>query len=142
MNEAKGRRIAWFLHRPLFLESPDEGDTGYLSVEPQSRAHLLDLVKCYSVALVASGHLHKAHEFRHDGTHYIWEPSPAFLIVPEMKPPPMPRKNPLGAVVYEFANMALQAAIATVPGLISHWIDYFVTDGGLTLSMIPRYRIR
>ena len=59
-----------------------------------------------------------------------------------MKPPPMPRKNPLGAVVYEFANMALQAAIATVPGLISHWIDYFVTDGGLTLSMIPRYRIR
>ena len=113
-----------------------------MSVEPQSRAHLLDLVKCYSVALVASGHLHKAHDFRHDGTHYIWEHSPAFLIVPEMKPPPMPRENRLGAVVYEFANMALQATIATVPGLISHWIDYFVTDGGLTLSMIPRYRIR
>jgi hypothetical protein len=74
MNEAKGRRIAWFLHRPLFLESPHEGDTGYLSVEPQPRAHLLDLVNCYSVPLVASGHLHKAHDFRHDGTHYIWSP--------------------------------------------------------------------
>ena len=38
MNEAAGRRIAWFLHRPLFLESPDEGDTGYWSVKPRPRA--------------------------------------------------------------------------------------------------------
>ena len=29
MNDAPGRRIAWFLHRPLFLHSPDEADTGY-----------------------------------------------------------------------------------------------------------------
>jgi hypothetical protein len=36
------------------------------------------------------------------------EPSPAFLIVPEIKPPPMPRENRLGAVVHEFANMALK----------------------------------
>jgi hypothetical protein len=45
-----------------------------------------------------------------------------------MKPPPMPRENRLGAMVYEFANMALQATIATVPGLISHWIDDFVEE--------------
>jgi hypothetical protein len=29
MAEAGQRRIAWFLHRPLFLEDPEEGDTGY-----------------------------------------------------------------------------------------------------------------
>jgi 3',5'-cyclic AMP phosphodiesterase CpdA len=29
MQQADGRRIAWFLHRPLFLDSPEEGDTGY-----------------------------------------------------------------------------------------------------------------
>jgi len=28
MSQAGGRRLAWFLHRPLFLDSPQEGDTG------------------------------------------------------------------------------------------------------------------
>jgi 3',5'-cyclic AMP phosphodiesterase CpdA len=29
MASADGRRIAWFTHRPLFIDAPDEGDTGY-----------------------------------------------------------------------------------------------------------------
>jgi len=29
MANAEGRCLAWFLHKPLFLDSPDEGDTGY-----------------------------------------------------------------------------------------------------------------
>jgi 3',5'-cyclic AMP phosphodiesterase CpdA len=128
INEAEERRIAWFLHRPLFLESPDEGDTGYWSVEPQPRAHLLDLVERHSVALIASGHLHKAHDFWHDGTHYIWAPSSAFLVGPEMKAPPMPGENRFGAVVYELDGSAIQVRITTVPGLTSHWIDDFVEE--------------
>ena len=40
MAEAGERRIAWFLHRPLFLEDPGEGDTGYWSVKPQPRGAL------------------------------------------------------------------------------------------------------
>ena len=37
MESAEGRQIAWFLHRPLFLDSPDEADTGYWSVKPEPR---------------------------------------------------------------------------------------------------------
>ena len=40
----------------------------------------------------------------------------------------MPGENRLGAVVYEFANVAFRATIATVPGLTSHWIDDFVEE--------------
>jgi alkaline phosphatase D len=29
MLGAGERRIAWFLHKPLFLDDPGEGDTGY-----------------------------------------------------------------------------------------------------------------
>ena len=72
MEGAAGRRLAWFLHRPLFLETPDEGDTGYWSVRPEARQALLQLVQRYRVALVASGHLHKAHQFTLDGTSYVW----------------------------------------------------------------------
>jgi 3',5'-cyclic AMP phosphodiesterase CpdA len=65
-------RLAWFLHRPLFLETPEEADTGYWSVKPEPRRQLLALLRRYRVALVASGHLHKAHDFVLDGTRYVW----------------------------------------------------------------------
>ena len=65
------RRSAWFLHRPLFIEHPEEGDTGYWSIKPEPRRALLEMVRRHNVALVASGHLHKAHDFVRDGTRYI-----------------------------------------------------------------------
>jgi len=121
MDDAEGRRIAWFLHRPLFLDGPDEGDTGYWSIKPQPRSWLIERMRRHSVALVASGHLHKAHDFRRDGTRYIWAPSSAFL-VGEMAPS-MPGEKRLGAVVYEIKGGALDATIVEVPGLSPHWID-------------------
>ena len=48
MNDAGSRQIAWFLHRPLFLDNPSEADTGYWSIKPQPRAQLLDLIKRHS----------------------------------------------------------------------------------------------
>ena len=121
MNDAVRRRTAWFLHRPLFLNSTDEGDTGYWSVKPQPRARLLQLLRRRSVGLVASGHLHKAHDFLNAGTRYIWAPATAFL-VGEMAPP-MPGENRLGAVVYEIDRGTIEAKIIGVPGLSPHWID-------------------
>jgi len=123
MNDAGNRRIAWFLHLPLFLDNPEEGDTGYWSIKPQPRRRLLDLVERHSVALVGSGHLHKAHDFVRDGTRYIWAPSSAFLVGPAMKAPPMPGENRLGAVVYEINGRAIEVNITEVPGLSRHWID-------------------
>jgi 3',5'-cyclic AMP phosphodiesterase CpdA len=126
MGDAGGRHIGWFLHRPLFLDSPGEADTGYWSVKPQPRAALIELVRRHSVALVASGHLHKAHDFRRDGTRYIWAPSSAFLVGPMA--PPMPGENRLGAVVYHIDGGVLAARIVAVPGLFTHWIDDVVEE--------------
>lgn len=80
MAEAGERRIAWFLHRPLSLAHPDEADTGYWSVKPRPRRELLALVRRHRVALVASGHLHKARDFAFEGTRYIWSPASSFLV--------------------------------------------------------------
>jgi hypothetical protein len=127
MEGAKGRRIAWFLHRPLFLDTPDEADTGYWSVKPQPRDHLLDLAQRYSVALIASGHLHKAHDFYRDGTRYVWAPATSFLVGPGIQPP-MPGEKHLGAVLYELNGPALEAEIIQVPDLVPHWIDGVIDE--------------
>jgi len=103
----------------LFLEDPGEGDTGYWSVKPQPREALLALVRRHQVALVTSGHLHKARDFALESTRYIWSPASSFLVgAPQ---PEMPGEKWLGAVVYELDNATLTARIAEVSGLTQHW---------------------
>jgi 3',5'-cyclic AMP phosphodiesterase CpdA len=125
-TQAGGRRVAWFLHRPLFLDSPEEGDTGYWSVKPQARARLIALVGRHRVALVASGHLHKARDFEHRGTRYVWSPASSFL-VGDMQPE-MPGEKRLGAVLYDFRNPTFTAEIAEIPGLTEHWLDDVIQE--------------
>jgi 3',5'-cyclic AMP phosphodiesterase CpdA len=120
MAEAGERRIALFLHRPLFLDSPHESDTGYWSIKPQPRAPLVTLVRRHRVALVASGHLHKARDFTLEDTRYLWSPPSSFLVGKAQ--PEMPGDKRLGAVVYEFGDQALTAQIVEVPGLTQHWV--------------------
>jgi 3',5'-cyclic AMP phosphodiesterase CpdA len=121
MAQAAGRPIAWFLHKPLFLNSPEEDDTGYWSVAPQPRARLMALVRRHHVKLVASGHLHKAHEVVGEGTRFVWAPASSFL-VGDMQPA-MPGEKRLGAVLYEFDGPTVAAAIMDVPGLREHRLD-------------------
>src|SRR5436853_321302 len=78
--DAADRRIAWFTHRPLFIDTPDEGDTGYWSVKPRERRALLDLAQRHHVEIIATGHLHRWHDFALNGTRYIWAPSSGFLV--------------------------------------------------------------
>jgi 3',5'-cyclic AMP phosphodiesterase CpdA len=127
MESYEDRRIAWFLHRPLFLDSPGEPDTGYWSVKPGPRARLIELVRRHSVALVASGHLHKAHQTVCDGTRYIWAPASSFLVGPEIQPP-MPGEKRLGAVIYEIDGTALEPSISDIPGLAPYWIDDVIDE--------------
>jgi hypothetical protein len=73
----------------------------------------------HRVALVASGHLHKARDFALEGTRYIWSPASSFLIgVPQ---PEMPGEKRLGAVLYEIDSAILTARIAEVSGLMLNW---------------------
>ena len=127
MADAAGRRIAWFMHRPLFIETPDEADTGYWSVKPGPRRALLDLLQRYRVEIVASGHLHRWHEMRLNGTHYIWGPAAGFL-VGEKLAPPMGGTARLGAVVYDIDGENIDVSIRPVPGLTDYWIDDVVHE--------------
>ena len=72
--------IALFLHKPLFIDHPDEGARGYWTVAPEPRMRILNLLNTANVRLVASGHLHCQRQFRHEGRAYVWSPSSSFVV--------------------------------------------------------------
>lgn len=119
---AGARRIAWFTHRPLFIDDPNEGDTGYWSVKPAQRAPLLELIRRYDVAIVATGHLHKWNDTHFERCRYVWGPSSGFLVGPHNQPD-LPGEKWLGALVYEFDGADASIRHADVPGLTNLWID-------------------
>ena len=127
MAGAGGRKIAWFTHRPLFIDSPDEGDTGYWSVKPDLRRALFDLIHRHSVQIVATGHVHRRHEIPLNGTRYIWGPATGFLVGERMAPP-MGGAARLGAVIYDINGDDISVDIRPVVGLTDYWIDDVVHE--------------
>lgn len=127
MRDAGGRSLAWFMHKPLFLESPDEGDMGYWTIGPAARTGLLERIGDHRVRLVATGHLHKMHERELGGCRYVWCPSSGFVVGERMQEE-MPGEKRLGAVVYDFADGALRTQVTELATLSRFWIDDVVHE--------------
>ena len=122
MQSRGERSLAWFLHRPLFLDLPDEGDSGYWAIKPAVRAPLLARLQAQDVTLVASGHLHQMHAQTHDGCRYVFCPSAGF-VVSEKRQMKMPGDKRLGAVIYDFDRSSVTVRPVEVPELARFWID-------------------
>ena len=74
-----GRPTGLFLHKPLFIERPDEPDSPGITVSSKVRSGILDLIRHAPVRFVASGHLHQYRARRDRDTMFVWAPSTAFL---------------------------------------------------------------
>ncbi|MGG5823904.1 metallophosphoesterase family protein [Falsiroseomonas sp. HW251] len=127
MAGAASRRIAVFTHRPFMVEQAEEPDTGYWSVKPDLRRRMLAAFDRHDVAIVATGHLHRAHEAIHRGRRHIWSGAAAFLVGPDFQPP-MPGEATLGAVVYDFHGREVTVTRPAVPGLTDFWIDHVAQE--------------
>ncbi|MCO4318938.1 metallophosphoesterase [Phyllobacterium sp. 21LDTY02-6] len=119
-EERNGRRLALFSHKPLFVDVPNEGDTGYWGFRPAQRKRLFDLMAGHDVALFASGHLHWAWKGKFENTSIVWGPSAAFVI--DTLEREMPGERLIGAVVHQFGD-EVTSDIVTVPGMTAHYID-------------------
>jgi 3',5'-cyclic AMP phosphodiesterase CpdA len=78
----RGRPIALFIHKPLFLDHPVEADSEDPSVSQScldlsSRTRLLALCRAHGVKLVSCGHKHQTRTFSLDGIYHLWGPSTA-----------------------------------------------------------------
>jgi 3',5'-cyclic AMP phosphodiesterase CpdA len=75
---AKGRHIALFLHKPLFLEDPNDNVATTACIVPSARARLLERLHLSGVRLIVSGHLHQHRDRTFDGMRHLWVPAVAF----------------------------------------------------------------
>src|SRR5438477_12997435 len=80
---ANGKPIALFLHKPLFLNTPDDPELEATSIRyvPQpARRRLIEMLRTADLRLVASGHVHQRRDFTYSRVRHIWAPSTGFII--------------------------------------------------------------
>ncbi|MBC9882451.1 metallophosphoesterase [Bradyrhizobium sp. INPA01-394B] len=78
-----GRPVALFIHKPLFLNLPDDPETPETSIRyvPQrARARLIEMFSRVGLRLVASGHVHQRRDFTFRHIRHVWAPSAGFKI--------------------------------------------------------------
>lgn len=74
------RKLALFLHMPLFDKAADEPALPVRFVAPGPRRALLARLHHTPPALIASGHIHQYRESWSDGSHHVWAPSTGYVI--------------------------------------------------------------
>ena len=79
----KGQPVALFLHKPLFLNTPEDPEreaTAIRFVPQPERARLVDMFGAVDLRLVASGHVHQRRDFTYRHVRHVWAPSAGFVI--------------------------------------------------------------
>ncbi|WP_165943211.1 metallophosphoesterase family protein [Roseicella aquatilis] len=119
--EAGGRRIALFLHTPVFTTAPEDPAFDYWSVAPEARAALRPLLEHPGLRLVASGHLHLHHGFARGAVRYAWAPPLSFVCEPAIQPG-MPGLRRPGALLHRLGEDAAETVLVAPEGLEMHWL--------------------
>lgn len=125
LSARDGRRVAIFTHKPLFVDEPHEGDTGYWSIRPAPRRRLYDLLAAHDVALFATGHLHWAWKGAFEDTSLVWGPSSAFII--DTLEREMPGERVVGAVIHMLSE-DVSSEIVALPELTPYFIDEVIHE--------------
>lgn len=83
LASTNGKPVALFLHKPLFLNSPDDPElaaTAIRYVPMPARSRLVELLGSADLRLIASGHVHQRRDFKHSRARHVWAPSAGFVI--------------------------------------------------------------
>jgi 3',5'-cyclic AMP phosphodiesterase CpdA len=121
---ARGRQVALFLHKPLFLESPDDPELAATSlryIAVPSRNRLLRMCSTVDLRLVATGHVHQRRDFSFGRIRHIWAPSVGFVIS-DKRQEVMGLKE-VGLVEYRFKPDSFEVRHVKAPGQIEFDMD-------------------
>lgn len=115
-----GRRLALFLHKPLFHVTLDDAEVSGHAVNPAPRSRLLNAFGETLPALVCCGHLHEHRQQAHEGLMQVWAPAVSFTLSDWFLP------THGGEHIVGFIRLALEAdggftaRLAQPAGLVAH----------------------
>lgn len=127
LSGANGKPVALFLHKPLFLMTPDdpeESGTAIRYVPQPVRSRLVEWLGAHDVRLVASGHVHQRRDFTYGHTRHIWAPSTGFIL-PDRIQPVIGAKE-VGLVEYRFQPDSCEVRHVRAPGQTDVGLDSLI----------------
>jgi 3',5'-cyclic AMP phosphodiesterase CpdA len=127
-----GKPVALFLHKPLFLNSPDDPELAATSIRyiPMPvRSRLVEMLRAVDLRLVASGHVHQRRDFTYSRVRHVWAPSAGFIIPVRIQD--VIGTKEVGLVEYRFRPDGFEVCHARAPGQIDVDLDsLFSTASG------------
>ena len=129
LSGANGKPIALFLHKPLFLETPEDPETPGTAIRfvPQPvRAKLVEMLGAHDVRLVASGHVHQRRDFTYGRMRHVWAPSAGFIIPDRMQEVIGTKET--GLVEYRFRPDSFEVRYVRAPGQLDVSLDELFGD--------------
>jgi 3',5'-cyclic AMP phosphodiesterase CpdA len=124
LSGAKGKPVALFLHKPLFLDTPGDPELVASAIRyvPQPvRGQLVEMFGSIDLRLVASGHVHQRRDFTFGHTRHVWAPSAGFIIPDRMQE--LIGIKETGLVEYRFQPDSFEVRHVRAPGQTNVWLD-------------------
>ena len=112
-----GKPVALFLHKPLFLNSPDDPElpaTSIRYVPMPARRRLIEMFRAVDLRLVAAGHVHQRRDFTFGHVRHVWAPSAGFIISDKRQE--VIGVKEVGLVEYRFQPDSFEVRHARAPG--------------------------
>jgi 3',5'-cyclic AMP phosphodiesterase CpdA len=121
---ASSKPIALFLHKPLYLNAPDDPELKATSIRyvPQpARRRLIEMFRAADLRLVASGHVHQRRDFTYRHIRQIWAPSAGFIISGARQE--LIGIKEVGLVEYRFRPGSFEVRHVKAPGQVDVDLD-------------------
>jgi 3',5'-cyclic AMP phosphodiesterase CpdA len=127
LSRANGKSVALFLHKPLYLNTPEdpEIESSAIRYVPQPRRkNLIDMFAEVDLRLVASGHVHQRRDFTYRQIRHVWAPSAGFVISDAMQERIGIKE--VGLVEYRFQPDSFEVRHIKAPGQTDVWLDELI----------------
>jgi len=127
LSRANGKPVVLFLHKPLYLNTPDdpEIESSAIRYVPQPRRkNLIDMFAEVDLRLVASGHVHQRRDFTYRQIRHVWAPSAGFVISDAMQERIGIKE--VGLVEYRFQPDSFEVRHVRAPGQTDVWLDELI----------------
>ena len=134
LASAHGKPVALFLHKPFYLNTPDDPELEGTSIRyvPQPvRRQLLEMLGAADLRLVASGHVHQRRDFTFGRVRHVWAPSAGFIIS-DARQERIGIKE-VGLVEYRFQPDSFEVRHVKAPGQVDVDLDELLKDQGVSV---------